>query len=96
MNQPIIPPTIGRKVWFRPNGAAHLNGAIYANHMPSQPMDATIVCVWGERMVNLAVLDHDGGMHSVRSVPLVQPGDPIPQGFYCEWMPFQVGQAAKA
>lgn len=87
-----IPPTVGRKVWFRPNGAQTLNGATFENYA-SQPMDATIVCVWGERLVNLQVVDHGGISHGLRSVTLIQPGDPAPAGFYCEWMPFQVGQA---
>lgn len=91
----VIKPTVGRKVWFRPNGAMNLNGAYLNNHDASQPMDATIVCVWGDRMVNLVILDHDGIPHQQRSVTLRQPEDPAPGGMYCEWMPFQVGQAAK-
>jgi hypothetical protein len=52
--------------------------------------------VWNDRMVNLAVFDSNGVAHSKTSVPLLQDDDPKPEhGFFCEWMPFQKGQAAK-
>lgn len=89
-----IPPSIGRKVWFHPNGAGTMNGA-HLNNFGVQPMDATVVYVWGDRMVNLQVIDHFGVPHGVSSVTLRQPGEPVPAGYYCEWMPFQVGQARK-
>jgi hypothetical protein len=61
-----------------------------------QPLDATIVYVWNERMVNLAVIDHGGIMWGIGSVRLMQDGDTLPPGEpYCEWMPYQKGQAAK-
>ena len=91
----VISPTVGRKVWFRPNGAEKLNGADFNNFGP-QPMDATVVCVWGDRMVNVTVLDHGGVAHPLRSVTFRQPEDPVPTGHYVEWMPFQVGQAKAA
>lgn len=91
----VITPTIGRKVWFHPNGATLLNGATFAD-FGAQPLDATVAYVWGDRMVNLQVIDHAGTPHPVTSVPLRQPDDPAPVWFYCEWMPFQVGQAKAA
>lgn len=97
MNSTIVKPTIGRKVWFWPNGATI--GAPGTKQpevfMQDQAMDATIVCVWGDRMVNLSVTDHGGTVHSIRSVPLVQQGDVPLTGMYCEWMPYQLAQASK-
>lgn len=89
----MIKPTIGRKVWFRAAGVSTLNGKAVNQFVQDQPFDATIVCVWGDRMVNLLVVDHGGEMHSVRSVTLRQEGDNQPGGMYCEWMPYQNGQA---
>jgi len=86
-----IKPTIGRKVWYHQSNPI-LTPLVCFN--PAYPMDATIVFVWDDRAVNLVVLDHAGGMHAVLNVVLKQPGDAEPDGGYCEWMPFQVGQAA--
>jgi hypothetical protein len=61
----------------------------------SQPMAATVVYVWNDRLVNLQVLDHAGSAHSPTSVPLLQDEDARPDGYFCEWMPYQKGQAAK-
>lgn len=90
----LIKPTIGRRVWFRPNGTRRDESIAIID--PSQPFDAGIVYVWGDRMVNLDVTDHAGRHHAVTSVPLLQPGDPVPTGFYAEWMPYQTGQAKAA
>ena len=92
----IISPTIGRKLWFRLNGA-HLGvpGASQPAAFADLPMDATVVCVFGDRCVNFLVLDHDGGRWPLRSITLRQNGDAVPLGLYCEWMPYQVS-AAKA
>lgn len=99
----IIPPTIGRKVWFRPNGVNVIGNKILsaidaADTLDAlQAMDATIVCVIDNQTVNLLVVDHAGESHAARGIRLVQPlaGDLIPPegSCYCEWMPFQVGQA---
>lgn len=59
-------------------------------------MDATIVFVHGDRMVNLLVLDHVGSTWPVGSVTLQQEGDAALQGMYAQWMPYQVKQADKA
>lgn len=104
----VIIPTVGRKVWFwpqdctfekrnaegvlKPFAPSDLGGVTAAR----QPMDATVVYVWHDRMVNLLVLDHYGNAFPVTSATLVQDGDEPPTGAYCEWMPFQKGQAAKA
>lgn len=90
----VISPTIGRKVWFWPNGATQLNGAEFDKYGNDKPLDATVAYVWSDRMVNLQVIDHSGISHPVTSVVMRQPGDDdTPDGMYCEWMPFQVGQA---
>lgn len=99
----VITPTVGRKVWFRPNGIATLQKAGAPPHevsglfvLDNQPLDATVVYVWNDRMVNLAVLDHYGHPFVATSVPMLQPGDPVPPvGFYAEWMPYQQGQARR-
>lgn len=90
----IITPTIGRKVWFRPNGLKSTNAGPIEVFDEVQALDATIVCVWGDRMVNLRVTDHGGRVHSIRSCTLRQEGDTVPTGYYCDWMPYQKGWAA--
>lgn len=87
----VIKPTNGRIVWFTPGG--DFTGSW---HDIQQPLPAMVCHVWGDRMVNLLVTDSNGIMWPVTSVDLVQPGDPkVYQARYCEWMPFQKGQAAK-
>lgn len=90
----MIKPTIGRKVWFRLNRVGLSLGKL-VSHNPLEPMDATVVYVWSDRLVNLDVVDHDGNHMPVTSVQLVQKGDLQPECNYCEWMPYQVGQAEK-
>lgn len=101
----IIKPTVGRKVWFRPNGIKALQEAGVLEYLPTplivnggdQPLDATVVYVWNDRCVNLTILDHSGHPFIASSVPLLQDGDEKPaSGFYCEWMPYQKGQATKS
>lgn len=94
----MIKPTIGRKVWFWTNGSKI--GAPGAKQPwvddATQALDATVVQVLGDRMVNLLVVDHGGQTHPIRSVTLLQHGDPAPKaGMYCEWMPYQASQAEK-
>lgn len=78
----IITPTIGRKVWFWPNGMKSTEAGLINVLTEKQPLDATIVCVWGDRMVNLGVTDHDGRVHVLRSCTLRQEGDAVPGGHY--------------
>mgnify|MGYP000845379520 FL=1 len=103
----IITPTVGRKAWFRLNGINELEKPRSGTETtpvrsfpsevdPTQPLDATVVYVWNDRMVNLHVLDHYGNPFIATSVPLMQEGDTPPQfGFYAEWMHYQLGQAKK-
>jgi hypothetical protein len=82
----MITPTVGRVVWY---------------HAPSstpdaQPQAAIIAFVHSDCLVNLHVIDANGVASGATSVVLVQEGDTAPAaGFYCEWMPYQKGQAAK-
>ena len=81
MSQVIIP-TVGRKVWFRPNGTTSLQragtqGVAIAPLaiIDNAPLDATVVYVWNDRMVNLLVLDHYGNPFTATSVTMVQPDE---------------------
>jgi hypothetical protein len=88
----MIVPTVGRVIWFRPS--IHDEGLIH--HDKTQPLAAMICHVWGDRLVNLMVIDGNGGTQGKTSVPLLQEGESLPEsGFFCSWMPFQLGQAAK-
>jgi len=90
---PITPPTIGRRVHFWPAGV-HL--AALSVFDPTQPCDAGVIYVWGDRMVNLDVTGPSGSKLAACSVTFVQPGDEPPVGqSYAEWMPYQKQQAAE-
>lgn len=95
----IITPTVGRIVWFTPG--ADFRGKWHNISQPEhrKPLVAMICHVWSDRMVNLDVVDSEGFHWDVTSVDLLQPGDDPAQFAihrrYAEWMPFQVGQAAK-
>lgn len=100
MSKPtVITPTIGRRVWYWPStydrgGMLDKPSTIIeGNH--TQPCDAGIVCVHGDRLVNLIVTDHNGNAHKRTSVTLYQPGDNISHvdGGYAVWMDYQVKQA---
>ena len=88
----VIAPSVGRKVHFYPGNVQFHSKPHCIN--PAVPMDATVVFVWSDRMVNLQVVDHIGQVHALTSITLRQPDDVIAEGAaYAEWMPFQVGQA---
>lgn len=96
----MIKPTVGRKVWYRPSKSDQTGPKpmVTAN----QPLDATVIAVWGDRCVNLDVIDVNGNHFPVTSCLLLQDDDQ-PQrtedgeivGRYAEWMPYQTSQAAK-
>ena len=96
----MISPACGQRISFYVNTATRpiiVNDRVLSVIDPDKPLDAGIVYVWSDRMVNLDVADHYGRHHSFTSVTLLQDGDPIPQsGWYATWMPYQKGQAAKA
>jgi hypothetical protein len=77
----MIKPTVGRVVLYHPS-----NGVTHA---------AIVAYVWSDRIVNLAAFDENGKAYSVTSIPLTQPEDEVSAAVYCEWMPYQKGQAAK-
>lgn len=84
----MIKPTVGRVVWFNQENR-DLAG--------DKTLAAIVAHVHSDRLVNLCVIDANGNTHSRTSVTLVQPGDATPgAGPYCEWMPYQIGQAARA
>ena len=89
-----LKPTIGRRVWFWPNGTTGIPTVLPGPDRDPQPCDAGIAYVWNDQLVNLTVAGHDGSMHARTSVRLLQPGEEPPAvGFYATWMPYQVGQA---
>jgi hypothetical protein len=95
----MIKPTVGRKVWYRPS-PEDIAGTAQGDKMEvngTEPLDATVVAVWSDRLVNLAIFDIYAKVHERRSVTLLQEGDALPQfyGRYAEWMPYQTGQAKK-
>ena len=88
----MIPPTVGRKVWYSPTAA----DADFSTKLGEQPFDATIVYVHSDRRVNLACFNHRGYPLLRQGVTLLQDEDaPTPGGGHCSWMPYQIGQAKK-
>ena len=89
-----IPPTVGRVVLFTPS---RLTGDYGFTHIDSRkPLAAIVAHVFNDALVNLSVFDSNGTPFSRTSVPLVQADEDKPEhGYFCEWMPYQVGQAAK-
>jgi hypothetical protein len=104
----ITPPTVGRKVWYRANAEDQrgprpmVSSCEAAGSTKRKPLDATVIAVWGDRMVNLLVVDQVGNLFPKLSVTLLQEGDTAPTDFdgeeiggYAEWMPYQKTQHAK-
>lgn len=88
----MIKPTIGRVLWFWPS--LEVQQGFVVLH-PEQACVAQIAYVWADDLINISANDHRGIQKAFTSVPLIQPGQSKPaSGFCCEWMPFQVGQAA--
>lgn len=79
----MIKPTIGRVVWY------------WRSEGQEQAFSAQIAYVHSDTIVNLGYLDANGFAKNVTSVQLVQEGDKKPAFSYCEWMPYQIGQAKK-
>lgn len=95
----VITPTIGRRLWYIPStydrGGMLEKPTTIIEASSSQPCDAGVVFVHGDRLVNLSVTDHNGNVHKRTSVTLYQPGDTITQtdGGYAVWMTYQQQQA---
>lgn len=82
---PKIIPTVGRVVWLYDAGEAE-----------PKPIAAIIAHVWTDSMINVAAFDRDGRAFTRTSVRLLQDGEqPAGESYYCRWMPYQIGQAAK-
>lgn len=91
----MIPPTPGRIVWFTPSRISPRSG--FVHHDATKPLAAIVAHVWNDRLINIAAFDSNGAPFSITSVPLLQDDDAKPEGgFFCSWMPYQLGQAAKA
>ena len=85
----MIKPTVGRVVWYNP-------GKIYVGPDPrGQPHAGIVTYVHSDSCVNLALFDSNGVAYSRTSVTLFQGDTDRPSGAYAEWMPYQLGQAAK-
>jgi len=94
---PLITPTVGRVVWFRPKNTVFRDDkGNVIHHDGIAPLAALVVYVHSDTMVNLSVTDHAGRQFPITSVTLVQDGESTENlGCYAEWMPYQKGQAAK-
>ena len=80
----MIKPSIGRVVHYRPTG---ISGVICA---------ALITAVHSDTCINLRVFHADGTDSAPASVDLVQDNNyPSDGRAFAEWMPYQIGQAAK-
>jgi hypothetical protein len=86
----MIKPSIGRVVWYHPTAGQRIKG-----EPNDQACAALVTYVWGDHMVNLTVMTPNGVPYGVTSVTLVQEGEAHPIERYCEWMPYQIGQAKK-
>ncbi len=82
----MIAPTVGRIVWYYDSQFDVTKG---------MPKAAIICAVHGVDRVNLTVFGHTGIPSGRTNVILVQDGIPTPQGNFCIWMPYQLGQAKK-
>ena len=87
-------PTVGRLIWFTPSRTFSPPDFLVID--PKQPCAPLVAYVWNESLVNLTVSDHYGKSFNMTRVQLVQAEEPKPEnGYFCSWMPYQVGQAAK-
>lgn len=92
----MIKPTVGRVVWFCPSHGDPLHSFVFS-HGDGRSIRLAAIVAWvhSDRMVNLAIFDPSGVAQARTSVPLLQDGDPPSPYSFCEWMPYQKGQAAK-
>lgn len=87
----MINPTVGRVVLFHPS--RQFSGCSAGDGVP---LPALIARVWSDTCINVGGFDANGLPFSATSVLLIQDDNPVPTGgHYCEWMPYQKGQAAK-
>ena len=79
----VMPPTIGRKVWYYPPNS-------------DSQQDATVIDVHGDRIVSVFVIDRAGETSAHHSIPLIQEGDAIPASAHCRWNPYQMGKVGRS
>lgn len=96
MSEAIVP-TVGRVLWFRPNGQTVFTRERCALDDRQAPFLALIAHVFTPSCINIALFSSNG--HVIDSPPtsvrLLQPGEEPPAHgqCYCEWMPYQKGKA---
>jgi hypothetical protein len=97
MKKQFIKPSVGRVVLYWPSANDREVGMVVMDS--TQPFSASVAFVHSDRMVNLTVSDHRGGVYIREGIQLVQnDGDdkPLMEGqAHAEWMPYQQAQAAK-
>lgn len=91
-----IPATVGRIVWFFTT--TDLGWGEHIEGSPEKPRAAIVANADHPDVLNLCVYDFNGVPRPMTSVRLVQDGDKPAdtEVYWCEWMPYQKGQAAKA
>jgi hypothetical protein len=80
----MIKPTVGRVVWYW-----------LAAGSPQRAPLAAIVCGVKSDYCKTVRIRPWGALCPHIDVPLIQEGDERPVTHFCEWMPYQKGQAAK-
>lgn len=91
----MIEPTVGRVVWY----FAGVNDVrLHKDGVDVQPAHAALVVdVADNTTISVCAFGRDGYPNARTYVRLLQNGDkpPTDGSSWCEWMPFQKGQAAK-
>lgn len=85
----MITPTAGRILWHFDRDD---------RDTPREPRAAIVARVWTASMVNVLLIQKDGTTQPVTSVPIFEDEEAAMAAgvpFWCEWMPYQKGQAAK-
>lgn len=91
-----IEPTVSRMVWFYPAAFDSLNKG-----REGQPLSGQIAHINRDGTLNLLVLSPIATTDARLNVPLLEGGDHVKMAqeegiAYCTWMPYQLGQAARA
>ena len=86
---------VGSKVWYYPSKSDKL-GPVPMTVAQGQPLDATVIAVWGHSVVNVLVTDTVGRQFSVLSCTVKHPEEVFPRdvdgeivGRYCVWPELQ-------
>jgi hypothetical protein len=86
---PQIDATVGRKVWYWPNGQDP-----HVAYRPDLPLDVSICFPHSNVLVNVAGFDANGVPFARLNMRLVQPGEtPNPGSPFVTWMDWQIEQA---